>query len=240
MDAWSHAVLKSNHRVTKDFVCAHVLGVDFDESDLTIAEALNVWADMQLIVGTTKSHQKEKNGSRPKDRFRVVFFFESPVVDPEAVKATQEHFVKHFSADGNAKDAVRYYRPCVEIVHVNNDGYFLDPEPAPKHSAKRAQKSAKLREKRYQPFGIVPPRTLAALSAPIPMGERNDTRFMIAKDLYDAGYSEDQIYELITNSPTYQHNQLTQDQFDDIWKSIRSGIKSVESGNAFRRPGEGR
>ena len=70
---WAPAQFSGQNRRIKDATRLELLVLDVDDG-CTLSEALEVFKDFAHVVGTTKSHQKEKNGVVC-DRFREVAFY---------------------------------------------------------------------------------------------------------------------------------------------------------------------
>lgn len=224
-NVWSPCKWDGGHRKTTNFISATLIGLDFDNGATTLEQALNIFADSAHIIGTTKSHQKEKGG-RVCDRFRVVLKLSAPITDAETFKETMKHYVDRYDCDSQCKDAARFFNPCREIVSVLDDGFSQDvftPKPV----------EHRLPARRYKEFGAVRLRTVSALAMPFPLNEYNHYCFMVSKDLYDAGWTGDEIYSAIVESPTYRGVRVSADLSDEIWGCIRSAMASVDSGVAY-------
>jgi hypothetical protein len=81
--------------------------------------------------------------------------------------------------------------------------------------------------------GCIARRTLQVLKSQVPIGERNTTFFMVAKDLYLAGYSAEDVFSEITTSRTYAGSTLSSEVARDLRGCISSAIKSVDTGKAY-------
>ena len=226
--AWSPCRWRDGARRRENFLEAQLVGLDFDDGMMTLEEARNVFCDSAHVIGTTKSHRLEKGGIVA-DRFRVVLQLEHKVVCAETYRATVGHLIRKYDCDSACADAGRFFWPCREIVSVATQGYaheIVEPpaiRPAPR---------------RYREFGVVRRRTIMALARPFAINTKNGSCFTAAKDLYDAGWGEDEIFHAIVNSPTYG-GIVGRELADEIWGCIRSGIISVDTGRAYGRD-EGR
>lgn len=117
------------HRSTVSFCAANVFAVDVDDG-LPIDEAHKKLVDLGLacIIGTSKNHQKEKNGITC-DRYRIVFFLSETIYLAPQVK---QLFFKvdemGFGIDAACKDAARFYYPCREIYAILDGAPLQVPE----------------------------------------------------------------------------------------------------------------
>jgi hypothetical protein len=223
--AWSPCQWFGGHRLTGNFGRANLFALDFDSGELSLAQAKNIFSDCIHVIGTTKSHQKEKGGITC-DRFRVILQLEHETDDAELFAATVRFYASKWDADLKAADAARFFWPCERIVSVMEDGYsqeFVRPDPEFRGPP----------TERYRKSGAVRLRSQAMLRRPVPAGERNNFCFTVAKDLFDAGYQFREIYDIILRSPTYQGPAPPHHVLQDITQCIRSAIKSVETGRAY-------
>lgn len=117
-EAWSPTLYNNNNRrAAANFVEAYYVGIDVDEGT-TLAQAIEACEGRAAIVATTKSHQKRKKDEPACDRFRIVCKLAEAVVTPEDYKATLLSIVSELGVnqDKQAKDAARWFIPCVEVV----------------------------------------------------------------------------------------------------------------------------
>jgi hypothetical protein len=124
------------------FLRSEICALDFDKN-LTLEEAKAKFAGYKHIIATSRNHQKEKvrtdregkitSVEPPCDRFRVVFFFERPIVatenPPKGQQADYDYerimtyvMTLYSETDKSCKDGSRFFYPCKEIVSVNADG----------------------------------------------------------------------------------------------------------------------
>ena len=135
--AWSPVIWRDGKRLTENFIASCFMVLDFDEADYTIEQAKADWADSVHIIATTKSHQREKGGKPPKDRFRVVSPWDDCIFDPDVYSHNVAVLVKKYDADPTCIDAARFFWPCREIMSIQRDGYlqpvlpFTKPEVLP-------------------------------------------------------------------------------------------------------------
>lgn len=145
--AWGPLVWKDGVCLGDNFVVSHLMALDFDEANYTLASALRDWGDTVHIIGTTKSHQREKisgDGVKPpKDRFRVIVPWERPITSRAEYEYNVGRLISEYDADETCKDAARFFWPCREIVSVNLVGQlqpvrtYTPPERLPVNRARR-------------------------------------------------------------------------------------------------------
>lgn len=224
--AWSPCQWFGGHRLTANFGRANLVALDFDSGEMTLEHAHRIFCDSVHVIGTTKSHRKDKGGIAC-DRFRVILALDHEVTDAGTFAATARFYALKYDADTQAADAARFFWPCHTIVSVNDDpdAYrqeIIRPDPTDRGPPPQ----------RYRQSGVVRRRSHSLLSQPIPSGQRNNFCFTVSKDLYDAGYTYDEIYRIIVSSPTYQ-GSVSPPVSREIDECIRSAIKSVDAGKAY-------
>ena len=122
---WSPAIFKDGKRKKTNYLESEIIALDFD-SGLSLDNAINEFEAYKHIIGTSRNHQKEKNGVKT-DRFRVILFLS------DICKNTQkyeEHLKKMLEvypdADQACKDASRFFYPCTTIVSTNRNGALIE------------------------------------------------------------------------------------------------------------------
>lgn len=222
--AWSPCTFKDGHRREQNFLAADLIALDFDDGATSLSEAVRIFCDSMHVVGTTRNHRKNKGGIIA-DRFRVVLWLEQVVTDLATYRASVAHYVRQYDTDPAAVDGARLFWPCSEIVSICSEGYRQEVVAAPPAPQRK-------RAERYARDGAIRPRTLGMLRTVVAVGERNRFCFQAAKDLCDAGYTAEEIYDLIIDSETYR-GTVAPDVGAEIERCIASGIKSVETGKAY-------
>lgn len=216
---WSGCIWNGGRRKSELFISGHYLVLDFDDGMMTIAQAQRLWADHIYVIGTTKSHQKEKNGRPPCDRFRLVVPFSAPITCARTFVHTTNYYIERHGADGQCKDAARWYWPCTNIVDVSFEGDTLDaiepapiPPPQPPSDIQIAERACK----------AVPGWARHALRFGAAVGERNSTVFRIAAALQHNGFSEDEAVEVIARSAIDL-------PFDELTQAARNGWRNEKA-----------
>jgi hypothetical protein len=167
---WSPIKFADGIRLEKHFLGTIFCALDFDSPATTLEWALETFKDHTHIIGTTKSHQKEKNGITC-DRFRVVLMFEDLVTDLHLYKYNMEKMILKHKADRACKDGARFFYPCKEIVSIQN-GVLVKVEPLPVvDKLVQPQKTSKY----------------SFLGKPASEGKRNRTTFSAACEMIRRG-----------------------------------------------------
>ena len=129
--AWAPIVWEGGKCLTSGFLESGWMTLDFDETPYTIDQALRDWSDTVHVLGTTKSHQVEKDGKPPKDRFRIIAPWTAPITSAATYRYNMERLVDRYDADRTCIDAARFFWPCRKILSVQLEGYLQDVEDAP-------------------------------------------------------------------------------------------------------------
>lgn len=185
---WAPGIFLDDHRVKKKFESAMIVALDFDDG-LSLAEAAQRFESYKHIIGTTRSHQKEKNGIIT-DRFRVILFLEESIEDYKVYESTVRALLDaNPEADPQAKDAARMFYPCVELVQYSEEGQLIPtvtPAPEkPRETMKISGVEGELtREtKDFLLFGAEP-------------GTWNHRLYKAAVDAHNQGYGQDQFKDM--------------------------------------------
>lgn len=181
------------HRKKENFLAAEWIGIDIDHG-ATISEVLNSVIEFTHIVGLTRSHQqwkgKEPNRQPPCDRMRVFLKLDQVVTDLDIYESTVKFYATPFKADTSAMEAARLFWPCDKIVSVAQ-GKLCQTAPAP----------PKRQYKRHPRAGKTVPRTTLKLLESGVDKNRNDACYYVGLVMTTAGYSIDEICDVIMASP---------------------------------------
>ncbi|MEK6774106.1 MAG: VapE domain-containing protein [Bdellovibrionota bacterium] len=239
---WSQSIFRDSYRAAKNFLKADFIALDLDDGfPMDDAAAHFDALNLNYIIGTTKSHQKEKrtgSGSfkPPCDRYRIIFPLEYAITAAEDFTQTWFKLTKDFPySDKACKDASRYYEPCVEIYKLKDDGLFLEPTkyspvgPAQKKLGTVVTKvvSEPATEKALQNFnlkGNLSIATLNFLHNGAEPGTWDNMLFKAAKDFQQQGYDVDEAIEKFSGMDNqYYSGKLTSRDF----KTIESAYSKV-------------
>lgn len=211
---WSAIVWENGDRAELNFRGASFAVLDFDTPEMPLREALNTFSDSCHIIGTTKSHQKEKNGVIC-DRYRVVLPFTQEITDLAQYRFNMRLFYNKYPCD-KCIDGARYFFPCTEIVSVVSDGYKQDVIEG------REEQPVSIYTEEWAKAGAMPAMVNHARQILIPPGKRNTYFYGLAKDLVRCGYSDEQILKVFRHSKTYK------DCWSDTYeRELKETIKSA-------------
>lgn len=116
---YSSAIFEDRKRSTKNCIgFGNCLIYDVDNDgvvDFTVENAVEHFSDIQCLIVTTKSHQKEKNG-KVTDRFRIIIPIDADIsVDVDDYSAYYTYVAELLGIedyiDHSCKDAARMYQP---------------------------------------------------------------------------------------------------------------------------------
>lgn len=190
---WSPVQWTGGIRHQKHFNRAFFIALDFDDGEMSLAEAINTWCDCIHVIGTTRSHQVAKKEAPACDRFRVLLKLDRVVEDVESYRATVSHYVRIYGSDRACVDGARFFFPCKTIASLSAEGYtqeVLPPKP-------RVVKDYSF----YREFKSVPRWIQGVLKFGVPIGQRNSMCFKIGKHLYLCGFDPREIIIMIHQSP---------------------------------------
>lgn len=190
---WSPCVWKQGDRRETNFVAADYCVLDFDDPDTPLEQAVkNVFCDMAHVIGTTKSHQKEKHGVVC-DRYRVLIPFTRMITQLGEYKATMRQVVTQYGSDQACKDGARYLFPCTRIVSIQPEGERQEITAA----------ETVVQPTAYHHYGQrVPSWIMDLLKHGVKAGEsRNEACYRVAAGLAACGMDDvEEICKLITRS----------------------------------------
>lgn len=223
---WSPGVWAGSTRKTDAFSSSQIIALDFDAPGFDIAAAKR-WLDKkscQYVLGTTKSHQKEKQSgdsiAPACDRFRIVL----PTAEPTTSRDVFDYNIRLFmnerpEADKSCKDCVRLFYPCVDIIAVNSNRDRVSFRPLPQDYMTHKDRAATSRElmQQYARDRTYPRWISDALHGYAPRG-RHLTCVMLGKALTFYGLNEDEILAKILRSPLREIGTA------DVTRAVRNGI----------------
>lgn len=188
---WSPARFEGGHRLEANFLSAQVIALDFDEGR-SLDWAIEKFARLKHIIGTTKSHGVQKGEKPPCDRFRVVLFLPHIYTHLPLYKSVLSAYVELVGADKQVKDGARFFYPCRDIISVR-DGYTCPQITARKniaHSSLRATHRIPTNDRNLR-SGCRAWQSGAGFEE----GSRNISCFKAACDLFEAGWTYDKVVD---------------------------------------------
>lgn len=216
---WSPIVWRDGVRLQDNFLHTDLIGLDFDDGELTLEAAIEFFknADLRTIIGTTKSHQKEKRTpsgsvSPACDRFRVII--EAERCDSLAdYRYTNHVFMNNLPADKSCKDGGRYFAPCREIVWQGGSvrAKWLTAPPKPK-PVKKEFASTQMPNWVRQAINV----------GPGVNESRHRTCYAVGAELSKLGWDVDTITETIMRGPMSAIGR------GDVVRAVENGIAAAE------------
>ena len=206
--AWSPITWKDGLRLSQNFTSAQFIALDFDDGRLTLSRAKELLDEMGVsyILGTSKSHQKEKRSASgvvtpPCDRFRLVMMAKCAVTTKDTYEYNMRLSMDVWPCDPSCKDAARFFYPCRDIVSVKR-GTKIEicevPEELNRESLIARQRE---RDKRHIENDTLPAWIEAALAHGCDEGGRHTLCYRIGANLWRLGYTEEKIVGLIMQGP---------------------------------------
>ena len=206
---WSNCAWRGGNRISESFLCSDFMALDFDDPTTTLEQAVKEWCDTSHVIGTTKSHGKEKNGVVC-DRFRIIAPWSESIFSLNAYKQNQKRCLKAYSSDPACSGAAQLYFPCTEIISVCEDGFSVDVQ---------AEKIWVQKVKKRKPLAVSHSVAYTLEFEIVPAGSRNNRFFAVAMHLFECGMDEERIVNLILGSPTYRGQ--------NVQKEIAATVKSA-------------
>ena len=185
---WSPILWKDGYRRKANFICARFMVLDFDDGFISLETAVQQFKECIHIIGTTKSHQKEKSGKPACDRFRVVLMWEKPITTCSTYEYNMSRAAHINGADLQACNGAMRFKPCVDIVSVSNHGKVFAVKIPPKVRQRN-------NSQRYQIRGLSN-KTECFLKYGVD-DKRNCTAFQAALDMVRHDWTEEQIRQAI-------------------------------------------
>ena len=204
--SWSPCIWRGGQRLTKNFAGCEFLALDFDTPDFKLDQAINnIFCDMQHVIGTTRSHRKEKGGITA-DRFRVVIPFDTPISSVDEYAMNMRHVLRQYpSADRSCRDAARFFFPCQEIVSVcaDDDAFKYEKRALTPRLKKRIEIEKSLRQLDRKDRGKVTSSVRQFLDHGVLLigKERNDSCFIAACELFELGKTQAEVESLLRSAP---------------------------------------
>lgn len=207
---FSPAIFKDGYRNLVNFETAYCIGLDVDNDgrteEMTLAEARRAFAEYKHLILPSRSHQKEKDGKPPCDRFRVILFFDQPITDVDTFYATWFWCKSQWPAiDPQCKDPSRFYYRHSSAASIQENGHLIKPElPQPKEITKG---NVELSALSPSDRGKLSRNTLEFLIDGADKGNRNGTTYKVAKEfqqnLFTMEETEARILEALHRTNTF-------------------------------------
>lgn len=220
---WAPATFNGS-RKKANFEQTQIIALDVD-GGCNLSEAQSYFGGYKHIIGTSRNHQKEKNGATV-DRFRVLLFLSEPIKDEAMFNATFAQLSTRYTfVDLAAKDCSRFFFPCTEIVSANEEGTLLSPvqpppPPAPKEGAQKGQIYKEGQR------GHLSRETKQFLAEGAPPGDWNKALYKVCRDFHQNLYP---IEETIENLSKMQNPYFSGGLDENDQNSIISAYSKTPS-----------
>ena len=217
---WSPCIWNQGERKEANFLSSDWAVLDFDDGEMTLSQAMEQWQDCVHVIGTTKSHLKEKGGLVC-DRFRVALKFSQTITDLKTYRYNMKILLDRFPADKACKDGARFFFPCTQIVSIQGgEESFLEEvnNMVPDHFEK--ENTAKI--EKYKRSLKLPGSLVLRIKTPIVEGKINTTLYGLGKDLAKYGMSLEETFQIVARYVVVDLNK------DDYRQGLINGHKSIE------------
>lgn len=223
---WSPILWKDGLRLKQNFLYANLIALDFDDGKLTIKACAELLIEhgFSFILGTSKSHQKEKKTDSglvlpPCDRFRLVIPTEAPTTSLEVYEYTMREMMNLFPCDISCKDGARFFFASPEIRFVNHGkktSWREIPDELKKENRNKRQEEI---FKKHREESTLPDWAAKILQYGAAPGGRHVICYRLGATLYRLGYTEEQIIGLVMKSPLSEIGQ------HDVERAIANGAE---------------
>lgn len=215
---WSPIIWNTGRRDRRYFRGCDLLVLDFDEG-LRIEDAANRFCDCQHIIAPTKSHDPEGE-----HRFRVIIPLERPITHREEYEMYMRLTVERYDADPQCKDAARFYFPSTSIYSINTDREAFGAEIP--NLAAQIKKDRQIRERQFKNIlkkagdRRVPGFISKMFRDGSAVGKRNITVFRVAIELTHRGFTPEEIFKFVDDSPIILPKE-------EVMRAIMNGRKKA-------------
>lgn len=156
--------------------------LDFDDGSRCLSQAIEIFSGFCHVIGTTKNHQKEKNG-KVCDRYRVAIPWQKRITSVDDYLHNMKRLQQSYGSDKQAIGAHMKFRPCVTIASVKGEGNHIFVEKSPPKPKKDGPKYSS------DSMGIIPEWIRETVTRGVPEGQRNVTCLKIARHMGWYGFS---------------------------------------------------
>lgn len=125
---WAPFVWKDGHRAERNWLSVNVIGLDFDNGIMSLPQAFDEFGEYWHIIGTTKNHNKSKNGTEPKQRFRVILLLPMTITSGDYYKSIYYTLTQIYPCDPACGDLGRWFAPCTTIESTHLFEHGLNPK----------------------------------------------------------------------------------------------------------------
>jgi hypothetical protein len=198
-------LFREQYRNAANFISADLCALDIDNDKpelpiVSIADIKKEFADCKMIIGTSRSHQKPKNGKPPQDRFRVILQFERRVTNRGEYEASMRGLMGMFDfLDKACVDAARLFFPCKKIIYAEGSGETI---PVARYDEiKEHPAQIKFEEIKKRSKGVSKNVLDFLDHGKVFAGGRNNSIYHSAGDLLKVGLTLNQTIAFISEAP---------------------------------------
>ena len=223
-NCWSPIIWEGGDRQQSSFLYSCFCALDFDSPDFDIhdADLFVKKANLAAMIGTTKSHMKDKGGVTC-HRFRLVIPWSTVIRNLDLYRQNMSFYVDTLKADRACKDGARFFFPCSKIIYVQGGGKLgVRPYKAPKPVEKNTLQ--KYHDNRYTSQLHITKRVkkFVVEGDYSSFQGRQQACFIAAGQMFSAGMSRQAIEQALRDSP------FNRDSFGEyeMLQAINSAEKS--------------
>ena len=185
---YSASIFVPNYRLDRNFRCANLLVLDFDEG-VPLGDVAAKVQGLTFCLAPTRNHGVDKNdGKGVQDRFRLILELEKTVWDLEVYKHTAKRWAEALGADMMATSGAQAWRISREIAlleagdkaRIHTDVPFVEKQERQKRDEERRERLATNR--------VLTKSMMRVLDNEIPEGAGNQTIYRAACDAFDCGW----------------------------------------------------
>ena len=235
---WSPNIFSDEYRHGVSFCRCDLLGLDYDTGTPTLIDIITRLnkSDLAFIVGTTKSHQKEKTCKKskktlpPLDRFRVILkvegFADNIIQFNNQIKRLAN---KLDGIDTSCSEGARFFWPCREII-AHRDGKSLKaPRKIQKEKLKSRIKQIKQSELLLGKSGWLPSELIVFFKTGTHVGDRRPCLFKYGARLTRLGWPENKVIDVLLSAP-FDKSDL---EYKDMLRQVKRGIAYGKSEEGY-------
>lgn len=228
-----------NHYVwrKKDFLIEKtMIELDYDDG-FSLDSAYSFFNQYKHIIGTTSSHQKDKDGVIC-DRFRVILFLNKPIHDHETFKQLFNGLIEKTKIprpDPQSGNSAMKWKHFSEIISSSEEGELLDVDEllslAPKINKVVLDKPIVYKTLPYKKRLHNNTKEFLSLGTGMSGKPFRFLFFSACLDLAHAGYSKQEAKEILSKVP---YNKLGKKyEFEETYIPIINSVYSGEVPNYF-------
>lgn len=222
--AWSPIVWAGGTRSKTNFLSCGYMALDFDDGKWTLDTAQD-WVtshDYAAIIGTSKSHMKEKKSPSGAvlpacHRFRVVLPFAENIKDGSLYEYNMRRVMDDLPVDPSCKDAGRFFYPSPVVFRRTGNKYPVLPYDDGYYAEQQAKTSSSSHYQSYQGSGIVPAWCLELIANGHHEGGRHKACYQLGATLIRCGLTKSQITNMILTGPMRDIGE------EDVRRAVENG-----------------